>query len=82
MEYGYEIVDTAGNKTFFVEGCTCCSMSTGGVHELGCPYYKGGHYKPSPRFDPATFYEAPYPKFVREQMALVDAHPEWGVSYL
>jgi hypothetical protein len=26
--------------------------------------------------------EAPYPKFVREQMALIDAHPEWGVKYL
>jgi len=28
------------------------------------------------------FYEAPYPKFVREQQALIDAHPEWGVKYL
>ena len=38
MEYGCEMVDAAGKKTFFVEGCTCCSMSTGGVHESHCPY--------------------------------------------
>lgn len=37
MEYGYEITDTAGNKRFFVEGCTYCSMSTGGIHEAHCP---------------------------------------------
>ena len=40
MEYGYEITDTAGNKAFFVEGCTYCSMSTGGLHEVNCPLYK------------------------------------------
>ena len=37
MEYGYEIMDTVGNKSFFVEGCTYCSMSTGGQHESHCP---------------------------------------------
>ena len=40
MEYGYEIIDSAGNKTFFVEGCTYCQMSTGGLHESKCPLYK------------------------------------------
>lgn len=48
MEYGYEITDTAGNKTFFVEGCTCCSMSTGGLHEINCPCNKDKQYKLSP----------------------------------
>ncbi len=38
MEYGYTITDTSGNETFFAEGCTCCSMSTGGLHESHCPY--------------------------------------------
>ena len=42
MEYGYEITTTAGDKTFFVEGCTCCRMSTGGQHEMNCPSYKQG----------------------------------------
>lgn len=32
--------------------------------------------------DRLGFYEAPYPKFVREQRALIDAHPEWGIRYL
>ena len=62
MEYGYEITDTAGNKTFFVEGCTYCRMSTGGMHELGCPYNKDRQYEPPPRsarFDPTIFYEEP-----------------------
>lgn len=40
MEYGYKITDTAGNRTFFVEGCTYCSMSTGGLHEQHCPLSK------------------------------------------
>jgi len=40
MEYGYWVTNTVGEKTFFVEGCTCCSMSTGGLHEPHCPYYK------------------------------------------
>ena len=40
MEYGHEIIDTCGNKRFFVEGCTYCSMSTGGQHEPSCPLYK------------------------------------------
>ena len=40
MEYGYEISNTAGSKTFFVEGCTYCSMSTGGLHEQHCPLWK------------------------------------------
>ena len=25
---------------------------------------------------------SPYAQFVQEQMALIDAHPEWGVKYL
>ena len=36
MEYGHEIIDSAGNKTFFVEGCAYCLMSTGGEHERRC----------------------------------------------
>ena len=40
MEYGYEITDTAGNMCFFVEGCTYCSMGTGGLHEQHCPLSK------------------------------------------
>lgn len=40
MEYSYEMTDAVGNKTFFVEGCMCCSMSTGGLHEVNCPFYK------------------------------------------
>jgi len=40
VEYGHEIVDTAGNKTFFVEGCTYCSLSTGGLHEVDCPLFR------------------------------------------
>lgn len=61
MEYGYEITNTAGEKTFFVEGCTYCRMSTGGLHELDCPCNKDKkmEYRLSPRFDPATFYEEP-----------------------
>lgn len=39
MEYGYEITDTAGNKRFFVEGCSYCAMSTGGHHQVQCPLY-------------------------------------------
>ena len=31
------IEDTAGNKRFFIEGCSYCHMSTGGVHEHNCP---------------------------------------------
>ena len=38
MTYGYYISDTVGNKRFFIEGCTCCRMSTGGQHESNCPY--------------------------------------------
>lgn len=38
MEYGYYITDTAGNRTWFTEGCTYCSMSTGGQHEQHCPF--------------------------------------------
>ena len=49
MEYGYEITDTIGSKTFFVEGCSCCSMSTGGLHEVNCPYYKPYKIIESPR---------------------------------
>ena len=37
MVYGYEIEDTAGNKSFFTEGCVYCHMSTGGKHEDNCP---------------------------------------------
>ena len=59
MEYGYELTLTDGSKVFFVEGCTCCAMSTAGLHELGCPYNKDKQYKPSSRFNPATFYEEP-----------------------
>ena len=40
-EYGYEIIDAAGNKNFFVEGCTDCSLSTGGVHQESCRSFKG-----------------------------------------
>lgn len=40
MEYGYIITDTSGNEHFFVEGCTYCSMSTGGLHEVDCPLSK------------------------------------------
>ena len=40
MEYGHFITDSAGNKTFFVEGCTNCSMLTGGLHESNCPCNK------------------------------------------
>lgn len=40
MECGYEMIDSAGNKTFFVEGCTYCSMGTGGMHERHCPLWK------------------------------------------
>lgn len=40
MEYGYEVMDSAGNKTFFVEGCTYCSISTGGIHEVDCPSHR------------------------------------------
>ena len=40
MEYGYEYTTTDGGKHFFVEGCTCCEMSTGGLHESNCPYKK------------------------------------------
>ena len=61
MEYGHEIIDTVGNKTFFVEGCTWCRMSTAGIHEIGCPCRKDNQqeYRPSPRFDPEVFYEEP-----------------------
>ena len=54
MEYGYEIIDTAGNKTFFVGGCTCCQMSTGGLHENDCPYKKdeAGYTKWAPLIEP------------------------------
>ena len=37
MVYGYYIKDTVGNQRFFTEGCTYCSMSTGGMHEANCP---------------------------------------------
>ena len=37
MVYGHYIEDTAGNKRFFVEGCSYCQMSTGGSHESACP---------------------------------------------
>ena len=37
MVYGHYIGDTAGNKRFFIEGCSYCRMSTGGVHEHNCP---------------------------------------------
>lgn len=40
MEYGHEITSTGGAKTFFVEGCTYCRMSTAGVHEPDCPCAK------------------------------------------
>jgi len=40
MEYGYYITDTAGNRRFFIEGCSYCHMSTGGLHEADCPLSK------------------------------------------
>ena len=39
-EYGFELTDSAGDKTFVVEGCTHCSMTTGGQHEYYCPLAK------------------------------------------
>jgi len=35
--YGHYITDTIGNEHFFVEGCSYCRMSTGGLHEPNCP---------------------------------------------
>jgi len=37
MVYGYYIKDTGGNERFFTEGCSYCSMSTGGRHQSICP---------------------------------------------
>lgn len=65
MEYGYEISDTAGNKSFFVEGCTYCSMSTGGLHEVKCPLYQ----KPSRK--------ETYTEFGARLKVEIDRHPEW-----
>lgn len=59
MEYGHEITNTAGEKTFFVEGCTYCRMSTGGSHELGCPCNKDMRYKLPPWVGPTVFHEEP-----------------------
>ena len=37
MVYGHYIEDTVGSKRFFVEGCSCCRMSSAGQHEGDCP---------------------------------------------
>lgn len=73
------IEDTGGNVTYTIDNCDC--GFTGGCNKCQ-PVHITNNYKPSPRFGPNVFYEAPYPKFVRESMALIDAHPEWGVKYL
>ena len=39
-EYGHFITTTSGGQIWFVEGCSQCSISTGGLHEYGCPLYK------------------------------------------
>jgi len=46
MEYGYWVTNTVGENTFFVEGCTCCSMSTGGLHEPHCTWFNGQYHVP------------------------------------
>ena len=71
------IIETTGRDVYYaIFNCDC--GLTGGC--LKCqPIYI---YEPSPRFDPATFYEAPYPRFVRELQAGIDSHPEWGVKSL
>jgi len=37
MVYGHYITDSVGNESFFLEGCTYCRISTGGLHEPDCP---------------------------------------------
>ncbi len=37
MVYGHYISGTNGVSRFFVEGCSCCQISTGGFHESDCP---------------------------------------------
>ena len=70
MEYGYEITDTAGNKRFFVEGCTYCSMSTGGLHETGCPLYPPANKKET------------YAEFGARLELAIESHPEWGAKLI
>lgn len=70
MEYGYEITDTAGNKYFFVEGCTYCSMSTGGLHEIRCPLYQYSSRKET------------YTEFGQRLKATLEGHPEWDAKLI
>lgn len=38
MTYGHYETNTIGEKRFIAEGCSYCSMSTGGQHSSFCPY--------------------------------------------
>ncbi len=67
MEYGYEIVDAAGNRQFFVEGCTYCQMSTGGQHNLDCPLKES---------------EGTYAELGVRLKTEIDNHPERGQKLL
>ena len=64
------IEDTGGTITYTIDNCDCGLT--------------GGCWKCQPIHIPSrlNFYEAPYPKFVRESKALIGAYPEWGVMYL
>ena len=64
------LTSTDGTESDVPDMCDCCHLSTGGEHELNCPVSKLRIGKES------------YADYVARRKAEIDAHPEWGITYL
>ena len=78
-------IDTAGNLIYHYDMCAHCTLDTAGQHEPHCPLYQERQSitvkQPPEGWDSRPF-GLSYSDWVKEQHALIDAHPEWGIEYL
>ena len=78
-------IDSIGNPIYHYDMCAYCSLDTAGQHEPDCPLYQERQsitVKMPPEGWNGDNRGFSYPDWVKEQHALIDAHPEWGIEYL
>ena len=72
------ITTTDGEEYHILENCPYCHLNTAWQHEAHCPMYQSLNTF----FISTPIIRESYPDYVARKKREVDAHPEWGITYL